>query len=277
MNDVIQRFMFEHTATRGAWIRLSKSVSDALEHHDYPDMVNQLLAKAMACSCLLVSSIKLAGKVIFQLQTDGKAPLILAQSNEQYHIRALARLDNDSPEDTPLLGKGHLAITLAPDLSDEKFQGLVTFDDDSMNTALERYFDQSEQIPTKLYLASTKTETVGLLLQRMPGNQYQDVEIFEELTILANTLSDEELLSWDLETLLAKVFHEHDIRLLPSESIQFKCSCSEEKIEGILINLGKEELLDILKDHPYVEIHCDFCNKQFLYRKNQIDKLFDNT
>lgn len=274
MKDSIQRFIFENTATRGAWVCLSKSVEKALEHHTYPDTVNRILDKAMAATCLLTSVIKFEGKVIFQIQTDGKARLILAQCNEKYHIRALAQLDNDSPEDNVLLGKGHLIITLSPDHSDEKFQGVVDFQGEPLNIAIERYFEQSEQIPTKIYLVSHKEKTVGLMLQRMPGDQYQDVEIFEELSLLANTMSDEELLSWDLENLLSKLFHEHDIRLLPGESIKFKCSCSDKKIESVLFGLGQDEIDDILSEHPYVEVHCDFCNKRYMYDKDQADDIF---
>lgn len=273
MSDIIQRFLFENTATRGAWVSLSKSTHEALLHHHYSPLLNQVLNKAMATSCLLASTIKFAGKVIFQLQTNGKAPLILAQCTNQYHIRALARLDNDSSEDTPLLGDGTLAIIISPDHSDEKFQGVVDFNQEALNIAVERYFEQSEQISTKLYLATDKEKTVGLLIQRMPGNQYEDVEIFQELTMLANTLSDEELLSWDSENLLSKVFAEHDIRLLPGEPVKFQCSCHEKKIENVLINLGKKEIDEILSEHPYVEVHCDFCNKRYIFTREQVDNI----
>lgn len=274
MSDQIQRFIFENTASRGALVRLSQSTHEALVHHEYPTELKHILNKAMATSCLLASTIKFAGKVIFQLQTDGKAPLILAQCTEKYGIRALARLDNDSSEDTPLLGDGTLAIIISPDHSTEKFQGVVDFHKEPLSSAVERYFQQSEQLATKLYLASNQTETVGLLLQRIPGNQYEDVELFEELSILANTLSDEELLSWDSETLLSKVFSEHDIRLFPIEPVKFHCSCSEQKIESVLINLGQQEIDEILVEHPYVEVHCDFCNKAYTFNREQIDSIF---
>lgn len=274
MTDHIQRFIFENTASRGAVVRLSKSVHDALAHHDYPVDVGQTLKKAMAVSCLLASTIKFAGKIIFQLQTDGKAPLILAQCTDKYHIRALARVNNDSPEASSLLGDGTLSIIISPDHSTERFQGVVDFHKEALTTVVERYFEQSEQLATKLYLASNRTDTVGLLLQRIPGNQYEDVETFEELSILANTLSDEELIAWDSETLLSKVFSEHDVRLFPSEVVKFQCSCSEHKIESVLISLGPKEIDEILTTHPYVEVHCDFCNKAYTFNREKIEEIF---
>lgn len=275
MQDRIQRFIFENTATKGAWVSLSKSTHEALLHHNYSCTVNTLLNKAMAISCLLASTIKFAGKVIFQLQTDGKAPLVLAQCTHQYHIRALARLDNDSPENIPLLGNGTLSIIISPDHTDEKFHGVVDFKQEALNIAVERYFAQSEQIPTKLYLASHKEKTVGLLLQKMPGNKYEDVEIFQELTILANTLTDEELLDWNSETLLSKVFSEHDIRLMSEEEVNFECSCNEKKIETVIIHLGKKEIDEILSEYPYVEVHCDFCNKRYTFTRDEINKILN--
>lgn len=274
MQDFIQKFLFENVGIKGAFVRLHHSCHDAVVHHQYPETINHILYKALAASCLLTSAIKFEGKVIFQLQTNGQAPLILSQCTHHYAVRALARIYHDNLENKPWLGQGTLSIILAPDNTTEKFQGFVDFNQESLSAAVERYFYQSEQLPTKMYLTSDNGGVSGLLLQRMPGISTDDNAIYDECVLLANTLTDQELKAWNAETLLKKLFHEHDIRLFETEKVSFGCSCSEKKIESVLISMGRDELEDILREKAFVEVICDFCSKHYHFDRAAVERLF---
>src|SRR5687767_8628335 len=89
----------------------------------------------------------------------------------------------------------------------------------------------------------------GMLLQLMPEQNTQMREQFWEYALtLGQTVTNEELLTLDNETLLHRLYHETPLRLFESKPVQFKCRCSEEKMKQVLTVLGEEDLKKLLRE-----------------------------
>lgn len=278
--DYLQRFLFEHHGVRGELVFLRDVFQTVSNQREYPAPVKHLLGQAMCATALLSATIKYQGSLILQAQTNGPINLLVVQCDQDLNMRALARWQDDSNFSQRLLGEGHMVITVTSDNTTEPYQGVVSLASDQFNENLESYFEQSEQLPTKLWLAAGTDQAVGLLIQKMPdlhsGEQAagEEWEYWEHIKILAATITEKELLSLDVTTILHRLFHEEDIRLYDQQPINFRCGCTKEKMTQALLMMGKEEVSDILKTYHLVEVTCEFCNNTYGFTEQEIDHVF---
>lgn len=275
-NDTIQRFLFENHAVRGEIVHLKSSYMVVKEQHHYPDPVAELLGKALCAATLLCTPLKYEGSLILQIQGDGPISSLVTQCNHHLHIRGLARWDETAllRSTKQLLGQGHLAITVMPDNSTERYQGIVSVENDNLAQMLEQYFNQSEQLPTRIWLAANASQACGLLLQQIPNNKTPTIDFWQHITHLAETITHQELLTLDTETLLYRLFHEEDIRLFETHPVCFRCRCNLEKMEQALLIAGKDEMDDIFKTNKTVDVTCEFCNRHYAFDNIDIECLF---
>jgi molecular chaperone Hsp33 len=117
------------------------------------------------------------------------------------------------------------------------------------------------------------TDAVGLLLQELPTQEHQEAS-WEHITLLANTLTEQELLTLNCEDLLYRLFHEEKVRLFAPEAVEFACSCSRERIERTLRAMDKAELNEILQERGQIEVICEFCGQHNHFDAIDIASLF---
>lgn len=282
--DSIQRFHFEALDIRGELARLGSTWAAVVEAHDYPLPVQRLLGELLTATALLANIIKIDGTLTVQATGDGPVSVLMAECRDRETLRGIARLrgavDGPLPPDdvsmgTELLGKGLVTITIRPD-GGEPYQGIVPLTGATIAEALEGYFAQSEQIPTRLWLSAAGNDAAGLLVQALPpelarlartGKQRD--EDFSRITMLADTLGAEELRTTGNETLLHRLFHEERVRLQEPQGLAFRCTCSRERTREAMRTLPREELETILEEDGFVEMDCQFCRVK--YRFDAID------
>lgn len=279
-HDYLQRFTFEDHGIRGELVFLRDVFQTVNQQRPYPFAVKQLIGQTMSATALLSATIKYKGSLILQAQTNGPVNLLVAQCNEQLDMRALARWQDDADFSGSLLGDGNLVITISSDNFTAPYQGVVALSSPRLSENLENYFEQSEQLPTRLWLAANETQAVGLLLQKMPALQSgeqaagDEWDYWQHIETLAETITEQELLSLDVATILHRLFHEEDIRLYDAQAVNFRCKCSKEKMSQALQTMGKEEVDAILSAHNLVEVTCEFCNNTYAFTQPDIDEVF---
>lgn len=274
--DQFQRFIFEHSQVRGAWVQLTDSYLDVVGQADYPEAVKKLLGQSIAASVLMSGTLKFEGTLSLQAKGEGPLRILMAECSHDRFVRGLAQCEETtSPTDSldQLLGKGQMAITITPDQG-QRYQGVVPREHESLAECLEDYFVRSEQIATSLILFSDDTRSAGLMLQRLPGDTQPDEDLWQRVNHLANTLKPEELLSLDSETLLHRLFHEEEVRVFNADPVAFRCSCSRERTLAALKSIGPEECYSILDERADIEMDCQFCHARYRYDRNDIDQLF---
>ncbi len=273
-SDTLQRFLFENSHVRGIFIHLGNSYQTALNRYDYPGPVAQQLGQALVASALLSATIKFEGSLIMQIQSSGLINMLVAQCNNNQHIRGLARWQEallPEQQNNPY-GKGHMTITI-DNLSEERYQGIVSLSHGSLARTIENYFKQSEQIQTHIWLASDEQQAVGMLLQHLPGKE-PDQDLWNRIETLGTTLTSEEMLSLTTEEVLYRLFHEEEVRLFEEEPVSFRCSCSRDKVADMLRALGAAEVRDILKEEDKISVGCEFCNQQYEFDSVDAEELF---
>ncbi len=285
--DNIRRFLFEQADIRGEITTLVQSYHDATAHQRLPAPVKRLLGEFLAAASLLSTTLKFDGILTLQARGPGPLPLIMAECSHNKDLRGIAHpeegLDPQVFTGTlqDLIGKGGvLTITIDPKQG-ARYQGVVPLDAPDLAGCLEHYFQQSEQLDTRFWLAADGTVSSGLLLQALPkqlnANLEQNQEIWETVTHLAQTVKTEELLQLDHETLLYRLFNEHDVRLFEPTDVRFHCSCSMERCATTLKSLGEQEVNTILSEQNIITIDCQFCNQQYQFDADAVAGLFHPT
>jgi molecular chaperone Hsp33 len=283
--DLLHRFLFESLPIRGHLVRLDASWRAAIEHQDYPRAISGMLGQAMAASVLMAGSLKFEGRLSLQVEGAGPLRLLLAQCTHRHSIRGVAR-HNDLPLEgqgaDELFGRGQLAVTIEQEGRADSYQGVVPLDKPELSACLEQYFERSEQLPSRLMLVSTPLRSAGLLLQRVATGssgtetmQHADADdAWRRIGLLAATLSAPELMELPCGQLLRRIFPEDDIRLFTGTPVFFQCSCSRERVAGILQSLGEDELQALLREREDVEVRCEFCNRAWRFDAVDVTSLF---
>ncbi|MDH5483720.1 MAG: Hsp33 family molecular chaperone HslO [Gammaproteobacteria bacterium] len=272
--DQLHRFTIENTNVRGEMVHLDASWQAILERTDYPDNVRAVLGEAMAAVALLSSTIKFEGSLILQIRGDGPLHLLVAQATSSGTLRGIAHWNDEVPSEglQGIFGMGQMAITIEPDKG-EAYQGIIALQGQHLNEAIENYFQQSEQLNTRLWLASNQQTCAGFLLQELPDKK-QDDDNWIRASHLASTLRDEEIINLPVKEVLHRLFHEDDVRLYESDPISFRCNCSIERIQSMLLSLGEKETHEILHEQGKIEIDCEFCNAHYEFDTVDIEILF---
>ena len=273
--DTLRRFLLERAHVRGEWVHLDQTWQTMLNRSDYPLFVKNVLGEALTAAILLSSTIKHNGSLTLQIRGDGPIHLLVVQATAEGTVRGLAQWNREALDTTlpALFGQGQLAITLENQDSAERYQSIIPLLGDSLTQAIEHYFLQSEQLPTRLWLTSTDNIATGILLQRLPQSDATD-EDWQRVTAFLETLTAKELIHLEAEEVLYRLFHEEDVRLFEAKPIRFYCGCSQERVENMLRSLEKSEVESILQEQGKIEIICEFCNATYSLDPIDVNQLF---
>ncbi|HEY0563079.1 MAG TPA: Hsp33 family molecular chaperone HslO [Methylophilus sp.] len=274
--DLLHHFLFENTPIRGNIAKLDQTYIDALQHQSMPPVLAKALGELMTASALLISTLKMEGALILQLQSKGILKLLVVECNSDLDLRATAKWSGDIAQQSfiDLIEDGQFVITLDPKIG-EAYQGIVPLEGDTIATMLENYMLRSQQIDTSIWLHCDGENAAGLLLQKLPNQGEHDADTWHRVNTLANTVTPLELKTLSPEVLLQRLFHEEDVRLFNARPIKAFCSCTRDSVVNMLKMLGKAEVDSIIEEQGSIQVNCDFCNKHYVFDELESTQLFD--
>lgn len=305
----LHKFIFEGLPVRGMLVRLTDSWREVLRrraaaHDEFPEPVRHLMGEMAAAGSLMQANIKFNGALILQIFGDGPVKLAVAEVQPDLAFRVTAKVVGEVAGDARLEamlnvhGQGRCAITLDPKdklPGQQPYQGVVPLHGDrreplqQLSEVLEHYMLQSEQLDTKLILAADDEVAAGLLIQRLPvegegnlGARNEDEiglnEAYNRIAHLAATLTRDELLTLTPDTVLHRLFWEEKLLrfepLIGEQGPHFACTCSRDRVAGMLRSLGRDEVDGIVAEQGRVEIACDFCGTKYHFDAVDVGELF---
>ncbi|MCY1405823.1 33 kDa chaperonin [compost metagenome] len=282
MSDFSQRFLFDDTDVRGELVDLEQSYGEVLAKHAYPEPIAQLLGEMLAAVTLLSDILKYDGLLVLQARSSGPLPLLMVECSSDREIRGIARYEAEALGEArslrELMPDGVLTMTVDPKVG-KRYQGIVSLDGETLAECLSSYFAMSQQLPTRFWLNADGRRARGLLLQQLPADRLTDGDeraaSWEHLVTLADTLTAEELLGLDNETLLYRLYHQEVVRLFDAEPLRFGCSCSRERSANALVSLGAADAAQLVEEQGgAVQIDCQFCNQRYQFDAADIAQLF---
>jgi molecular chaperone Hsp33 len=284
--DRVLAFTLPGRHARGRLVRLGPVLDTILANHQYSPILARLLAEALVLTALLGSTLKDPDdQLTFQAHSQGGVVDLLVCDYRAGALRGYLRHDPgrlaqlpSSPSLFGLFGKGYLAITFDQAAGGERYQGIVPLEGGSLAEAAERYFSQSEQIPSLVRLAvadhgAAGHIAAGVMVQHLPEGEEGrdrlhtrlDHPEWEHVAALAATLGGEELLdpALPLEAILWRLFHEEEIRVLPETSLARGCRCSTAHIRDVITRFSPEERQAMAEEDGIIRVDCAFCARVF--------------
>ena len=280
-DNLAAAFQIEGWPVRGRLVRLGSTIDAILSAHAYPEPVAALLGEACALAALIGSALKFEGRLIVQAQGDGPVRYVVADYDTQGHLRGYCRFDEAEvaaasqgfvrPGAKTLLGEGVFVMTLDRGPDFERTQGITPIEGESLSLAAEHYFQQSEQIPTRVRLAvgavttdaGTAWRAGGALIQLIAGDEARGSteEAWNRSRALFQTLGDDELIDPTVapETLLFRLFHEDGVRLEDPRALSAVCRCSKDRIGTVLASFAPEERAEMVEPDGKIRVTCEYC------------------
>jgi molecular chaperone Hsp33 len=277
---------------RGRVARIGPVLDAVLANHNYPPVIEKLLAEALVLTALLGSLLKdPTGQTTLQAQTDAGIVDLLVCDYLGGELRGYVRHDPErlaeagpNPSLFALFGKGYLAITFDQAASKERYQGIVPLEGGSLAEAVEHFFDQSEQLPSLIRLAVGAGGRIagGILLQHMAEGEEgrerlharADHPEWEHVRVLAGTIQADELADPALpfETLVWRLFHEEEeIRILATIPLSRGCRCSSDYIRTIIARFAADERAAMADGEGFISVDCEFCSRVFPIRLSDVE------
>lgn len=204
-----------------------------------------------------------------------------------------------------LLGRGHLAMTVDQGVHMERYQGIVALEGGTLEDVAHTYFQQSEQVPTLVRLAVAQLtrkgerhphwRAGGVLVQYLPPHgartmpdlpgdgdfnnpdtadkSFAESDHWATTRAMLATVADDELADPDVsaERLLFRLYHETGVRVFDPMPLEERCTCSAERIEGMLRdNFTTEERADMAVNGE-IEVVCEFCSADYHFRPEEFE------
>jgi len=289
--DQVTVFQLDGQPIRGRAVKLGTAIDTALNPGGkarYPDAVARLLGEAMMTGALVAQSLKFDGRLVIQCHgtNKGAISLLIADCTTDGNIRGYARWDEDSlkemeldsrnPGADVLLGGGTFSMTIdqGPDM--DQYQGIAAIEGTSLSSCAEHYFNQSEQIPTRIHLACGQSidETgahwsgAGMMIQKIADDEArEDTALpWETAQQLFATLTDAELIDPELtmDRLLYRLFHEDGVRVVDTHEVNANCRCSRDRLLDTLKSFERSALEDMAEE-GVISATCEFCATDYKF------------
>ncbi len=300
-DDNVLPFQLDNADVRGRIARLDNVLVEILDQHNYPKMVESLVAEAAMLTALIGQTIDLRWKLSLQVQGSGPVSLIATDyfaatdEGKPAKIRAYAGYDPNSlgnADGSPftMLGEGMFAILIDQGSGQTPYQGITPLAGGSLAACAETYFAQSEQLPTRFSITTgsaqfpgeaEKWRAGGLMVQHMPKASPEakeasgeDGENWQRVNFHIDTIEPMELVGPHIapSELLFRLFHEETPRVFESQPIRFGCTCNAEKVEGALADYSKEDINDMADSSGKVTADCQFCGVHYEFESNSLGK-----
>ncbi len=276
MRDSLQRFLLERTPVRGEIAHLDATWRAVLERRSYPAPLERLLGEMMAAAALLSATLKFEGSLIMQIQGSGPVQLLVVEATSDHTLRATAKWEGELAEGNvgALLGEGRFVISIVPSSGTQTYQGIVSLEGNSIAQVLQHYMAKSEQLETRLWLASNSHQAAGMLLQKLPTTPSEDVDAWNRATRLGETIKPEELLGLPAPEIIRRLYHQEDVRVFEPRPVAFRCSCSQDRVTSMLRMLGHDEVRSIVAERGNVEVDCEFCGRHYAFDAVDAEQVF---
>lgn len=290
MKDYLVKALAFDGEVRAYSVRTTNTVSEAQRRHDTWRTASAALGRSLTAGTMMGAMLKGDQKLTIKVEGNGPIGPILVDAHANGDVRGYVtnpHVDFEGTEQGKLRVYQAVGtegfVTVIKDIGmREPFIGQSPIVSGELGEDFTYYFAVSEQTPSSVGVGvlvngdDSILAAGGFILQIMPGAQEKTISFIEDRlqkippvsTLIEQGLSPEEL--------LYAVLGEDKVKVLETMDVQFNCTCSRERIESVLISLGKAELEQVREEEEETEVHCHFCNERYKFSKEDITNLIEN-
>lgn len=283
--DRLVKFMAHADMVKISCIDSTELVEKAREIHKLNPTPTAALGRLLTMVALIGGSLKdESDKITLQILGDGQLGSMLAVSNYEggvkgYVSNPMAEADkvaNGKLNVGGIVGKGDLRVIKDIGLK-EPYIGVVPLQTGEIAEDFAYYFAYSEQIPSAVALGvlvnkdGSVKRAGGYLLQVLPDTPEQIIKLIEDRLKDCKSITQMLKDNMSLEKIATYISDDLNTRCVGELTPKYHCDCSKERMEKALISLGRDNLQELLNDDT-TELQCHFCNKKYVFSKDEIAK-----
>ena len=264
------------------------TVEEARQRHGTSPVMTAALGRLLSAGLMMGAMMKDEKDLLtLQIRGDGPGQGLVVSADAFGHVKGypieplvlipankMGKLDVGGA-----IGKGVLSVIRDTGIGDP-YSSQVNLVSGEIAEDLTYYFASSEQIPSSVALGvlMNKENTVraagGYIIQLMPGTDEVILEALEkrleEASPVTTYLSD----GLSPEDIIAELLGCWDINISDDKlPVSFHCNCSKERTKKVLVSLGQKEIRDMISEKKPVEIHCHFCNSDYVFSIKELEEL----
>ncbi len=287
MTDYLIRATAADAQVRAFAVTSRDLVEEARDRHDLSPVVTAALGRLMTGACLMGSMLK-GEKDVLTLQISGDGPVggmtVTADSRgnvKGYANRPQAMMPPNAQGKLDVggvIGAGYLHVIKDMGMKDP-YASRVALQTGEIADDLTYYFAASEQVPSCVALGilmernNTVKQAGGFIIQLMPFAQEEVIRKLEENVAglqSVTTLLEE---GNTPEQILSLLLGDMGLEITEKTPVRFWCGCSKERVEKVLYSLKKEDLQEMAEEGKDVELHCHFCNTNYVFTADELKKM----
>ncbi len=288
MSDYVIRGMAGGGQIRAFAASTRGLTEEARRRHNSSPVITAAVGRLMTAAAILGIQCKDdADKLTLIVKGDGPAGSLYAVANSRgdvkgfaenpqvlLHARADGKLDVGGA-----VGKGELTVITDLGLK-EPHVGTCALVNGEIAEDLTYYYAVSEQTPSSVSLGvlmnrdNTVAQAGGFMLQLMPGASDEMAAALEQKVLSAPSVTTWLSEGLTAEDILHRLLDDFGLELTEKRDVAFRCDCSRERMESVLVGLGRHELLDLMLTRETVEVHCDYCNTTYSFTRPELKELF---
>ena len=263
-------------------------VAKAEQIHSTSAVVTAALGRLLTAASMMGHALKgRDDSITLRLAGDGPAGSVIAVSDSAGNVRGYAM---NPIVELPLNAKGKLDVAGAvgrngtlfvlKDLGlKEPYNGQIPLVSGEIAEDITAYYAMSEQIPTVCALGVlvnpdlTVNVAGGYIIQLLPGADDAVIDRLEKSIEGMDSVT--QMLADGMKPLdmVNRALRDFEVEVLYSDSVEYRCNCSKERVERALISIGRDELLQMAEEQDSTQVQCHFCDKTYSFTKSDIKKL----
>lgn len=287
MSDYLIRATAANAQIRAFALTSRDLVETARSRHNLSPVVTAALGRLMTGAVMMGGMLK-GEKDMLTLQVNGDGPVgaLTVTADSKGNVKGYANAPqammppnaNGKLDVGGVIGNGYLTVIKDMGMK-EPYSSQVALQSGEIGDDLTYYFAASEQVPSCVALGvlmeknNTVKQAGGFIIQLMPFAQEEVIKKLEEkistIASVTSMLDDGNT----PEQILELVLGDMGLEIMEKTPVQFKCNCTKERVEKVLLSLGKKELKEMIAEGEEVKLHCHFCNKDYGFTVEELKTL----
>ncbi|TQR15647.1 Hsp33 family molecular chaperone HslO [Psychrobacillus soli] len=291
MTDYVVKAIALHDQVRAYAIRSTETVGEAQRRHKTLPTSSVALGRSMTAGAILGAMMKGEEKLTIKIDGGGPIGTILVDANAKGEVRGYVSYPKTHFE---VAESGRLDVSRAVGTSgtlsvskdvgmNQPFVGQVPIETGEIGEDFTSYIMNSEQTPSSVGVGVlvnadyTIHAAGGFIIQLLPGTNDETIQFIESRLQQIPSISSMVEGGYTPEEMLLEVLGKDNVTVLEKMPIRFQCQCSRERIASAIISLGQEEIQDMIEEDGQAEAQCHFCNEYYLFTKEHLEQLLEET
>ncbi|MEG0074124.1 MAG: Hsp33 family molecular chaperone HslO [Clostridia bacterium] len=286
--SILKKYLTNNDQVVVYLIEATDMVSKVRDMHSLSNVATAALGRSMMATTMLAAMLKEKGqRITTSIKGDGPIGSIVVCANKELDVKGYVAnpcvelpLNSVGKLDVAAaVGKGKLNIIKDIGMK-EPFCGSCELFTSEIAEDYAYYFYTSEQTPSVVSLGvlidehNTVIKAGGYIIQPLPGCDEDTIIKIEEINKQIQSVTYLMLDLEDLNDVVKTITVDNNAREIDSKVPNLNCDCSKERIDKVIVALGKKEAIEHVKEHDGIEVSCHFCNKVYKYNEQEVEKLF---